>query len=142
MYNVYIKSKWSELKPEAVALRKHGKSLPYVHDKLGIPKSTLSHWFKDIILTEKQKEKLQKNWQNALVKARTKAVEWHNQEKYKRLKTTELESLSLLSQIDKKNTNVIELALALLYLGEGTKSQAETGMGSSDPLILNFLLLV
>ena len=61
-------TKWSHLKSEAMSLRMKGKSLPFIHIKLGIPKSTLSYWFKDIILTEKQKDKLHNDWKNALTK--------------------------------------------------------------------------
>ena len=88
-----MQSKWFHLKPEAIRLRTQGKSLPYVHMKLGIPKSTLSYWFKDIVLTHKQKEKLHKNWQDGLSKARSKAVEWHNIEKANRIKLAETEAL-------------------------------------------------
>lgn len=135
-----MSSKWSNLKSEALRLRKQGKSLPYVHTKLGIPKSTLSYWFKDVVLTSNQYEKLQQNWKTALVKARKEAVKWHNSEKLKRFKLAEKESLALLKNIDTKNVHTIELALALLYLGEGTKAKDETGMGSSDPLILKFFI--
>ena len=133
-------SKWSELKSDAIILRKQGKSLPYVHAKLGIPKSTLSYWFKDITLTEKQKEKLDEDWKSALIKAREGAVKWHNREKLERLQLAEREGLDLLSRIDMNDASITELALALLYLGEGTKAKDETGMGSSDPLILKFFI--
>ncbi len=139
-YNVYMQSKWFESKSEAIKMRKQGKSLPYVHVTLGIPKSTLSYWFKNITLTEKQKEKLRKNWQDALISARHKAVTWHNEQKANRVQFAEQEGVNLLSKIDTKNVHITELALALLYLGEGTKVKGETGMGSSDPLILKFFI--
>ena len=91
-------SKWIHLKPEAIRLRKQGRSLPYVHTHLGIPKSTLSHWFKDITLTEKQKAKLQKNWQDGLAKAREKAVLLHNKGKQERLQQAESEAMTLLQK--------------------------------------------
>lgn len=135
-----MKSKWFHLKPEAIRLRKQGKSLPYIHTKLGIPKSTLSNWFKYVVLTNKQKIKLRKDWQDALIKARKKAVLWHNKEKAKRMQLAEIEALSLLKKIDLTDINITELVLAILYLGEGTKAKCETGMGSSDPLILKFFI--
>jgi hypothetical protein len=135
-----MQSKWFNSKPEAVRLRTQGKSLPYINTTLGIPKSTLSNWFKDIKLTEKQKETLNNNWKKALIDARSKATLWHNNEKRKRLLTAEQEGLSLLQKIDIHNIYTTELALALLYLGEGTKRQNETAMGSSDPVILKFFV--
>ncbi len=135
-----MESKWFNLKPEAIRLRKQGKSLPYVHTTLGIPKSTLSYWFKNITLTDKQKTILRNNWKDALKYARYKAVGWHNEQKAQRIKIAERESLNLLSKVDTKNVHITELALALLYLGEGSKAKGETGMGSSDPLILKFFI--
>ncbi len=140
MYHVYMISKWYNLKSEAIRLRKKGKSLPYIHQKLGIPKSTLSYWLKEVILTTTQKQKLHKDWQEALTKARIGAALWHNTEKAKRLKSAEIEGISLLKRIDMSDVNITELALAILYLGEGTKAKSETGMGSSDPLILKFFI--
>ena len=133
-------SKWSHLKSEAVKLRKQGKSLPYIHKELGIPKSTLSNWLKDIKLTADQKNKLETDWKNALVKARSKAVVWHNDAKAQRIKISENEGRLVLDNIDCTNKYITELALALLYLGEGTKAKNETGMGSSDPTILKFFV--
>ncbi|MBY0537899.1 hypothetical protein K2P47_00695 [Patescibacteria group bacterium] len=133
-------SKWSNIKPEAIRLRKLGKSLPYIHTKLGIPKSTLSYWLKDVKLTIAQKNKLENDWKKALIKARSKAVVWHNKAKAHRIKVSESEGRLLLDNIDYSNKYITELALALLYLGEGTKAQSETGMGSSDPVILKFFV--
>ena len=133
-------SKWSNLKPEAIKLRKEGRSLPYIHSHLGIPKSTLSSWLKDIKLTSAQKKKLENNWKQALIKARGKAITWHNEAKAKRIEASENEGRIVLNNIDYNNKHITELALALLYLGEGTKAQVETGMGSSDPLILKFFV--
>tara|TARA_B100000745_G_scaffold300319_1_gene253803 strand:- start:2727 stop:3416 length:690 start_codon:yes stop_codon:yes gene_type:complete len=135
-----MKSKWSHLKPEAIRLRKLGKSLPYVHQKLGIPKSTLSYWFKDIELTPEQKEKLHENWKNALGKARKEAVKWHNAQKTERLSQAKQAASETLDRLDTENSDVLELALAILYLGEGSKKKVETGLGSSDPKILLFYL--
>lgn len=135
-----MKSKWFNLKPEAISFRKQGKSLPYIHTKLGIPKSTLSYWLKNVVLTNLQKKKLRKDWQDALTKARKGAVLWHNEEKARRLRSAETEGLSLLKNIDMNDNNISELVLAILYLGEGTKAKCETGMGSSDPLILKFFI--
>ncbi len=123
-------------KLEAIELRKRGCSIGRISDRLKIPKSTLSGWFRNVELTKKQREKLYKDWQNALIKARTKAVAWHNNEKRKRLEEAAQQANKVLEQISFKDENVIELALAVLYLGEGFKKMEVTGMGNTDPLIL------
>lgn len=130
-----------ELKSRAVTLRRQGMSLPSISKELGIPKSTLSGWLRDVKLTREQKLKLHNNWREGLVKARKGAVHWHNQQKAKRLELAKTKALSTLSRIDLADTAVLELALAILYLAEGSKKNVETALGSSDPLTLRFFLL-
>lgn len=57
------------------------------------------------------------------------------------MKTAQIEADAVLEKIN-FDTETIELALALLYLGEGFKKVVKTGMGNSDPLILKFFLQV
>lgn len=130
-------SKWFELKDKAISLRKRGKSLKDVEKILGIPRSTLSGWFSGIKLSENQRKALDKRWREALVYARTKSVIWHNTEKKKRLELAEKEAAESLLGIEAGNKSVLELALAMLYLGEGAKT-AKTSLGNSDPEILSF----
>ena len=133
-------SKWSYLKPEAIKLRKSGKSLPFINVHLGIPKSTLNYWFKDITLTERQRKRLHENWKNGLIAARSKAAKWHNTEKQKRINIAEKEASRVLSEIDLSNKHILELSLAVLYLAEGSKKNIETALGSSDPNTLRYFL--
>lgn len=135
-----MESKWSGKKSEALSMRTNGQSLSYIHKELGIPKSTLSYWFKNITLNKEQILVLQNKWREGLIKARKGAVLWHNQAKENNIAMAEAAGQRTLNQIDTQNTNITELALALLYLGEGTKAKNETGMGSSDPLILKFFI--
>lgn len=135
-----MKSRWYELKNDAIKLRKRGFSIGKIERRLGIPRSTLSGWLKNIKLTQGQKEKLLQDWKSALVEARKKAVLWHNAQKTKRLLEAKEEALKTLEKIDINDPNIIELALAMLYLGEGAKTMDETAIGNSDPLILKFFL--
>lgn len=132
-------SRWSHLKPEAVQLRRKGASLTTIEKSLNIPRSTLSGWLRSIPLTQEQIVALSKKRYLALENARKKAVLWHNQQKEIRLKEAEHKALESLSQIDLQNNTILELALAMLYLGEGFKND-RTGLGSSNPLILNFFI--
>ncbi len=135
-----MKSKWYELKPEAINLRKRGYSIGKIESRLKIPRSTLSGWLKNIKLTQKQKKRLRQDWKNGLVKARKKAAIWHNRQKEKRLEEAKNAALGILKNIDLNDKNILELALALLYLGEGTKNNPETALGSSNAMILKFFL--
>ncbi len=135
-------SKWIEWKEDAVALRKKGASITRIEKELGIPRSTLSGWLKGVILTKKQRETLGRNRYHALIKARKAAVLWHNQQKQERLRKAENDAGKVLDRINSKDKDILELALAILYLGEGFKRSVETAIGSSDPLTLKFFLTI
>ena len=135
-----MKSKWYESREQSIALRKCGFSIVKIEADLGIPRSTLSGWFKNIKLTNKQKNKLLQNQKRALTKARKKAVIWHNTQKKNRLKEAENQANKTIEKMDLSNSAFLELALAFLYLGEGSKKNPETSIGSSDPRILKLFL--
>lgn len=135
-----MKSKWFELKPKARKLRKEGNSIRSIEKELGVPRSTLSGWFKDIELSEKQKDQLENNRLEALEKAREKAKRWHKDQKQKRIEQIQNEADEVLTHIDLEDQFVQELALALLYLGEGSKSDKETSLSSTSPDILYFFI--
>ncbi len=133
-------SKYALLKPQAIKLRKQGLSIPEIEKRTGIPRSNLSAWLHKVPLTEKQRQRLHHNWVNALVKARQEAVRWHNAKKQERLDLARADALATLNSLNTKDRNIMELALSLLYLGEGTKKKTETSLGSSDPRILRFYI--
>ncbi len=135
-------SKWFDKKPDALKLRKSGLSIGVIETRLGIPRSTLSGWFKHVVLTKHQKEVLFKKWQNGLVSARKKAGEWHNAEKKKRLEAAQVSADEVIKVIDLADRNILDLILAVLYLGEGGKSNDSTNMGNSDPLIMKAFLAI
>ncbi len=134
-----MKSKWSELKPKAISLRENGKTIAYVEKTLGIPRSTLSYWFKNIVLTPKQLEKLGKESKQRFDNARAEAVKWHNAGKSERLARAELQAEETLKALPLENSALTELALAFLYLGEGAKND-RTSLGSSNPEIASFYI--
>lgn len=137
-----MKSRWYELKEQAIASRRQGFSIGKIENSLGVPRSTLSGWFKNVELNKKQKEKILKEWKKTLAESRKKAVIWHNTQKRKRIKEAEKSAEKTLADIDTNNHVVLELSLAILYLGEGSKRNTETAIGSSDPKILKFFLAI
>jgi len=135
-------SKWYEFKDRAIKLRKQGFSMNMIENRYGIPRSTQSGWFKNVKLTPVQKKKLLQNSKIALIAARKKAVLWHNEQKQKRLQEAKIKALKVLKNININDSNTLELALAILYLGEGARKTDETAIGSSNPLILKFFLAI
>lgn len=75
-----------------------------------------------------------------MVKARVEAVKWHNAQKAARLAQAEREARDSMARVATEQNEVIELALAMLYLGEGAKKNSQTAMGNSNPLILKFFV--
>lgn len=140
--NYHVQVKDNKRKLTAIKLRRGGHSIRNIAKRLDIPKSTLSGWFRNIKLTPKQKNKLLRDWQNALVKARAKAVVWHNAQKRKRLDEAKKQSDDVIKGLNLKNKRLIDLALAMLYLGEGFKKTDVTGMGNTDPLILKTFVTI
>lgn len=135
-----MKPQWFETKEQAIALRKQGISITEIEALLQIPRSTLSGWFKTIELTEVQQLRLRQNSELALVKARVKASAWHRSQKALRLQRAKEEAEAILKEIP-LNDSIIELAAAMLYLGEGAKNNT-TAISNSNPLILKFFIAV
>ena len=132
-------SQWSHMKERATSMRKRGTSIRAIEAKLGVPKSTLSYWLKDIPLADYQRRDLERRNRLGLVKARKEAVKWHNAQKAARLEKASSEAAQTLQMIDISNDAIAELALAFLYLGEGMKAH-RTAMGNSDPVLLRFFV--
>lgn len=136
-----MKSRFLPLKSRAISLRKRGLSLKYIEKKLGIPRSTLSGWFKNIKLSKKQKKKLFNDWKNGLVRAREKAVLWHKNgrnERRERIKK-EVEIFFNGLHIDNK---VGELLMAMFYLAEGGKTENSFMVANSNPQILKSIIIL
>ncbi len=122
-------------KESAIKLRKKGKSYRDIENILGINRSTLSGWLKDVKLTKKQKSKLHNNWLNALATARKKAVLWHNKGKDGRREKARQAVDGFISEINvDKNTQ--EIILASFYLAEGGKTENGFALANSNPKIL------
>jgi transposase len=132
-----MKSRWENQKSVVLFYRQAGHSIREAEKEFSIPKSTLSGWFKNVKLDDTKKKILKNKQKQSLVIARQKAVIWHNQEKTKRIETAEKEAELSLKKIDCRDRNVLELALAMLYLGEGAKND-RMSLGNSNPEILNF----
>jgi transposase-like protein len=135
-----MKSQWFEYKDQVIALRKQGVSMTKIERDFGVARSTLSVWFRGIELTENQRTKLMKNSADGWKLARVKAAETHRAKKLQRLIKADMEAMSTLKTIPMSSA-VLDLAFAMLYLGEGAKDGG-TSIASSNPKILRFVLYV
>lgn len=135
-------SKWLQYKPQAFRLRKEGVSIRKIEQDLGIARSTLSGWFNEVKLSSAQKKVLLKKWQAGLQKAREKAAAWHRADRQERLKEYLKEAEKVLNDLDVESQSILELALAMLYLGEGAKKSDNLRVSNSSPLILKTLISI
>jgi len=130
-----MESRFLSLKSRATSLRKRGLSVRYIENKLGIPRSTLSGWFKDIKLSKQQTKKLFDKWKNGLINAREKAVLTHNKGKHDRQKIARQEVEKFISDID-IDKKIQEIILSAFYLAEGGKTENSFTLANSNPEIL------
>jgi hypothetical protein len=137
-----MKSRWHELKPEAVKMRRRGGSLGLIEKRLGIPRSTLSGWFKNIRISDFYQTRLLDKRKKHLIEARKKAVIWHNDQKAARMKEAIRQARTIADKINTNNSDILDLSLAMLYFGEGFKSSPTTAIGNSNPLILKFFIAI
>ena len=137
-----MKSKWFEFKDSAIRLREKGYSIRDIEKQFGIPRSTLSGWFKEVELSGQQKKDLHNRWLGGLTEARKKAVLWHNEQKAVRLEQARNRAVEFLQDDFFQDKTSLHLAMAMLYLGEGFKKNNDTGLGNTDVDILKFFVKV
>lgn len=130
-----MKSRWSQFKGVAMSLRKKGMSLRDIENKMKIPRSTLSGWFKDIELSQIQRKKLLNNWKEGLRRAREKAAVWHKKESDNRRQSIRCEVEKFASGIN-INKEIGELIMATFYLAEGGKTENYFAIANSSPKLL------
>jgi hypothetical protein len=131
----------NDLKSKVIYLRKKGKTYRNIQKNLNrnIPKSTLSYWCKNIVLSEKQKAKIENIMKKSAARGRIKALEINKIKRKKYLESIKNRVGHLGRLI--KNKEVAKIALAMIYLGEGSKTQRGSLMlGNSDPDIIRLFL--
>lgn len=131
----------SKLKKEAIKLRKKGKTFLEIKKALGvnIPQSTLSYWLKNIPLSVKQKQRIDRVVLNNIKKGQLIALKINRLKRQIYLNSVEKRVNYLKELIH--NRDVAKIALAMLYLGEGSKTQRGSLMfGNSDPQVIYLFL--
>lgn len=134
-----MRSRFEHLRVEAIALRKQGNSIRDIEVRLTIPRSTLSGWFRGLSLSKKQQETLDKRHAQGLIKARERAAESHKAAKLERIEKIKKDALHTLKELPGSGPT-LEIALAMLYLGEGGKTHHGLRLGNSNPAIMDFYL--
>lgn len=130
-----------ELREKFNRLRRAGKTYSEILKilKVSVPKGTLSCWSSRIIIPEQSLKLLETARKHALVKAQKVSLETRRKKHQDFLQLLKLKNKYLLRKINK---DVSKLMLSILYLGEGSKYSARSGLalGSSDPGIIQLFI--
>lgn len=129
------------IRSHAIKLRSEGKTFQEINDtmKINVPKSTMSTWFRGIILPvgarenieKTRKEKLRGAQKLAVIVARNKRVQAYQEFLHR---NTNLQELC-------DRDDIAKVVLASLYLCEGTKNKRSALVfGNSDPFIVSLFL--
>jgi len=135
-----MRAQYIHLKSQAIALRKSGKTYnEMIHTlKQAVPKSTLSTWCSSVVFAPKYQEKIDKAMIANAHKGRALALATNKIKREKYLKGV-YDRVSHLGLVF-KNKEVAQIALAVLYLGEGSKTKSSVTFGNSDPAIIALFL--
>ncbi|MBI2635037.1 MAG: hypothetical protein HYW79_00620 [Parcubacteria group bacterium] len=135
-----MKSRYYHLKNKAVLLRKNGKTYGEIQNKLNHPisKSTLSVWFKNIVLSEDQKQVLKNRVIDNVNRSRKLALATNRKKREQYLKLVSDRVWHLKKLIEDKN--IAKIVVAMLYMGEGKKSNCSVVFGNSDPKVISLFL--
>lgn len=128
----------SKQKNIAIGLRRKGKSIKDIAKKLGIAKSTVSFWCKDIELTPEQIEKLQKRMATkGSYENRLKGARVQHERRLKQIEELQEKGFNLIKKLSREE---ILLIGAALYWGEGTKKEGRAKLINSDLRMVKFII--
>lgn len=124
-------------KIEARRLRRQGKSVKEIERILGIRRSSISVWVRDIELTEKQRQRLSARGLAVEVMERRRQTRWANETK---VRTAFLER-GHKEILERPQIDLLTLGLGL-YWGEGSKtSRGSVELSNTDPRIIQVYVL-
>lgn len=118
-------------------MRKNGKSLGDIAQIVGVAKSTVGLWCRDIVLTKEQVTTLIKRKGERHVEGKMRAWEWHRNEKIMRLRKYENVGALQIGKISKRELHVLGIAL---YWAEGSKNDGRVLLTNSDPDMINLYI--
>lgn len=130
-----------DVREQARRLRHEGKSYKEIIHLLPavVPKSTLAYWLRDVGLPDTYWERVRKNNLQHLTRIRKLAISILRKQQEERRHS--IWNRNRFYQ-DHLTPEILKVALAFLYLGEGAKWKSHRGLmlGSSSPKIINLYI--
>ena len=123
-------------KIQAHQLRKQGKSIKDIAQSLGVAKSTVSIWCRDITLTKRQEDRLVRNQVKAGHKGRLMGAAINKRKKEGNIKQQESIAKNILGNLTARDKLMLGIGL---YWGEGVKmGSGGASLVNSDPAVVLF----
>lgn len=122
-------------KQKAIELRKQGISMGEIAKILNVAKTSVSYWVREIVLTNTQREELNKNGHsiNAIEKRRIS-----------RIANTQSRRAKIMSEASEEVSELMRDPLwcigIALYWGEGGKTQQTARVSNSDPAVVRVMM--
>lgn len=123
-------------KLKAQELRRQGHSLKEITKRLGVAKSSISLWVRDIELTSEQKMRLIANHTNAEVVERRRATRLRNE-----LGKRNLVISNAQNEISRLSDKELWLVGTMLYWAEGGKTQSMVRFSNGDPEMIKIMMV-
>lgn len=125
-----------EEKKRAIQMRKQGIAMGEIAQRLGVAKSSVSYWVRDVQLTSVQRKKLKKQSHSRIAVERRRSA---------RLKNTDKRRNAIRKQayIDAEQlvADPLWCVGVALYWGEGGKTQQTARISNSDPEVIRLMML-
>lgn len=128
---------------KARLMRKDGVSIIVIARKLGVSKSSVSEWCRDIILSEEQFQKLNKNKGVSVKTGQRMGAEKNKKKRVDAIKLADVWGINTIKKISNRELLLIATAL---YWSEGSKSDSTSSFVfvNSDPemiLVMKLFLI-
>lgn len=122
-------------KQKAVELRKRGVSMGEIARILNVAKSSVSYWVRDVVLTQTQKEKLNKNGHSIDAIEKRRVARIANTRKRR-----QLIMLQAGEEVSQLSSDPLWCVGVSLYWGEGGKTQQTARVSNSDPAVIRIMM--
>lgn len=132
----------AKIRQKIINARKQGKTYVEINRALKkkIPKSTLSYWCRDVIMSQKSKQRLTQLRHKHLKKARKVALKVIQAKQKEYLLSLEDNNRHLAEKME--NSDIAKIMLVLLYICEGAKNKNCVTFGNSDPDVVRLFIVL
>lgn len=128
-----------EEKKKAIALRRKGKSIKDIARQVGVSRSSVSVWVREVKLSQAQRALLHEKKVEGGHVGRMKGAERNKQQRLDRLARYKKDSVNEIAELSLQDLFFLGLGL---YWGEGFKARGgSAGFSNSDPRVIQIMIM-